>query len=119
MVSDVEKQSVEAAQTIIYPQGTRALPGVKMPYKAGAGVLYDRLGQTCYPVATNIGVFWARRSSLRKPGVAVMEFMDPIPPGMPIKEFLPLLEETIETRSDALMAEAGFKFPHTLPEGSA
>lgn len=111
MVSDVEKQSVEEGQTVIYPQGTRVLPGVKMPYKAGAGVLYGRLGQTCYPVATNIGVFWGRRSPYRKPGVAVMEFLDPIPPGLPIKEFLSLLEETIETRSDALMKEAGFLFP--------
>ena len=110
MVTDVEKQSVEEGQTVIYPQGTRVLPGVKMPYKVGAAVLYDRLGQTCYPVATNIGVFWARRSPVRKPGVAVLEFMDPIPPGLPIKEFLPLLEETIETRSDELMAEAGFDF---------
>ncbi len=111
MVSDVEKQSVEQGQTIIYPQGTRVLPGVKKPYKRGAGALYERLGQRCYPVATNIGVFWARRSSLRKPGVAVMEFMDPIPEGLPMKEFLPLLEETIETRSDELMVEAGFEFP--------
>jgi len=113
MVSDVQKQSEEEGQTIIYPQGTRVLPGVKKPYKVGAAVLYERLNQTCYPVATNIGVFWARRSSLRKPGVAVLEFMDPIPPGMPIKEFLPLLERTIETRSNELMVEAGFEFPQT------
>lgn len=111
MVSNVQKQSVEEGQTIIYPQGTRVLPGVKKPYKVGAAVLYSRLGQTCYPVATNIGVFWARRSPVRKPGVAVLEFMDPIAPGMNIKEFLPLLETTIETRSDELMADAGFEFP--------
>ena len=111
MVSDVEKESVEEGQTIIYPQGTRVLPGVKKPYKVGAAVLYERLNHTCYPVATNIGVFWARRSSVRKPGVAVLEFMDPIPPGMKMKEFLPLLEKTIETRSDELMVEAGFVFP--------
>ena len=117
MVSDVEKESVEEGQTIIYPQGTRVLPGVKKPYKVGAAVLYERLNQTCYPVATNIGVFWARRSSVRKPGVAVLEFMDPIPPGMKMKEFLPLLEKTIETRSDELMVEAGFVFPPDYYKG--
>ncbi len=111
MVSDVEKQGQEEGQTIIYPQGTRVLPGVKKPYKVGAAVLYERLGQTCYPVATNIGVFWGRRSPYRKPGLAVMEFLDPIPPGMPLKSFLTTIEDKIETRSDALMVEAGFVFP--------
>jgi len=49
--------------------------------------------------------------------VAVLEFMDPIPPGMKMKEFLPLLEKTIETRSDELMVEAGFVFPPDYYKG--
>lgn len=111
MTARVDEEAVERGQTVIYPQGTRVLPGAKMPYKIGASVLYSRLGQTCYPVATNIGVFWARRSPYRKPGVAVMEFMEPIEPGLDPKEFLSTLEERIETRSNELMAEAGFEFP--------
>ncbi len=119
MVNNVEKQSVEEGQTVIYPQGTRVLPGVKKPYKVGAAVLYDRLGQKCYPVATNIGVFWARRSPYRKPGTAVLEFLDPIEPGLEIKEFIALLEDTIETRSDQLMRDAGFEFPAGYDEQPA
>ncbi len=117
MVSNVEKQAQERAQTIIYPQGTRVLPGVKIPYKVGAGVLYDRLGLKCYPVATNIGVFWGRRSPYRRPGTAVLEFMDPIPSGMEMKEFLAVIEDRIETRSDELMREAGFVFPDGYGDG--
>lgn len=117
MVSNVKKQAEEEGQTIIYPQGTRVLPGKKLPYKVGAAVLYERLGQTCYPVATNIGVYWARRSPFRKPGKAVLEFMEPIPPGMELKPFLALIEDRIETRSDELMREAGFVFPDDYPNG--
>ena len=117
MVSNVESgQKSEPGQLAIYPQGTRVLPGVKRRYKVGAGVLYEKFGLKCIPVATNTGVFWARRSPVRKPGVAIMEFLDPIPAGMPLKEFLALMETVVETNSDRLMAEAGFKFSESSSE---
>ncbi len=108
MVESASKNAAEASQLVIYPQGTRVLPGAKLPYKVGAGVLYERLGQTCVPAATNVGVFWARRSPYRKPGLAVVEFLEPIPAGMEIKAFLALLEERVESESNRLMREAGF-----------
>lgn len=103
---DVRRGLVDPGQLIIYPQGTRVAPGVKKPYKVGTGVLYEQLGQPCVPVATNVGYFWPKREVLRKPGVAVIEFLDPIPPGLPVKEFMEKLESAIEPRSDALLAEA-------------
>ena len=103
---DVSRGLVDPGQLIIYPQGTRVAPGVKKPYKVGTGVLYDQLGQPCVPVATNVGYFWPKRAILRKPGVAVIEFLDPIPPGLPVKDFMARLETAIEPRSDALLAEA-------------
>lgn len=106
MKRDVEKGRAEPGQLIIYPQGTRVAPGVKRPYKVGSGVLYEQLGQPCLPVATNVGYFWPKRGVLRKPGMAVVEFLDPIPAGLPVKEFMAVLEDRIETASDALLAEA-------------
>ncbi|MEM9269125.1 MAG: lysophospholipid acyltransferase family protein [Pseudomonadota bacterium] len=96
-------------QLVIYPQGTRTLPGQHLPYNIGAGALYTRMEQTCVPAATNVGVFWARRSWLRKPGLAVVEYLEPIAPGMGVEPFLAELETRIETASDALMAEAGYE----------
>ncbi len=109
MVADVKEGALEPGQLIIYSQGTRVAPGVDKPYKVGTGVLYEQLGQTCYPVATNVGVFWPRTGIYRKPGVAVVEFLDPIEPGLPRDQFMKLLEERVETRSNALMREAGFE----------
>lgn len=108
MVAHAEKGSAAARQLVIYPQGTRVAPGAVVPYKVGAGVLYDRLGKTCVPAATNVGVFWSRHSLYRRPGTAVMEFLEPIPPGLPVTEFMARVEEVVETRSNALMREAGF-----------
>lgn len=109
MVSDVDAGRAAPGQLIIYSQGTRVAPGAKLPYKVGSAVLYEQLGQACVPVATNVGVLWPKRGMLRKPGVAVVEFLPTIAPGMKRKEFMAALETTVEEASDRLMAEAGFK----------
>lgn len=108
MVEDVEAGRQSAGQLVIYPQGTRVAPGAHLPYKIGTGVLYSQLGQDCVPVATNVGVFWPRHRLMRKPGLAVVEFLDPIPAGLPQPDFMARLEETVESNSNRLMAEAGF-----------
>nr|WP_120632514.1 lysophospholipid acyltransferase family protein [Ruegeria sp. EL01] len=108
MVKDVAKEFTEPGQLVIYPQGTRVAPGAHKPYKVGTAVLYEGLGFPCVPVATNAGVFWPRTGIMRKPGLAIVDFLDPIEPGVQRDEFLRRLEDAIETRSDALMREVGF-----------
>lgn len=108
MVADVNASGVRPGQLIIFPQGTRVAAGASLPYKVGTGVLYDKTGQTCVPAATNVGVFWRRHGIYRGRGTAVVEFLPPIEPGMKLHDFMSKLEDTIETASNALMAEAGF-----------
>jgi 1-acyl-sn-glycerol-3-phosphate acyltransferase len=108
MVRDVEAGRIDPGQLIIYSQGTRVAPGVKMPYKVGTGILYEQLAQPCVPVATNVGVLWPRHGLLRKPGPAVVEFLPAVPPGLTRNDFMAKLERDVEAKSDALMAEAGF-----------
>jgi len=109
MLADIAAGRQEGGQLIIYAQGTRVAPGEKRPYKIGTGAIYQDLGQDCVPVATNVGMFWPRRSMLRLPGVAVVEFLPRIPAGKPVGELMAELEHVVEARSDALMAEAGFR----------
>jgi 1-acyl-sn-glycerol-3-phosphate acyltransferase len=109
MKADVAKGAAEPGQLIIYPQGTRVAPGASRPYKVGTGLLYEQLEQPCYPVATNVGVFWPKRGILRKPGLAVVEFLPPIAPGLKVQDFMARLEADVETHSNRLMADAGFK----------
>lgn len=108
MVARVSSGAQEPGQLIIFPQGTRVAPGVKREYKVGVAVLYHELGTPVYPVACNVGVFWPRHAVYRKPGLAVIEFLPEVPPGKPLREFLTEVEQVVEARSDALMAEAGF-----------
>jgi 1-acyl-sn-glycerol-3-phosphate acyltransferase len=109
MMEGVARGAALPGQLIIYPQGTRVAPGVQRPYKIGAGHLYAQLGQPCVPVATNVGMFWPRHGILRRPGLAVVEFLDPMPPGLPVEVFMAELERRIETATDRLIVEAGFR----------
>jgi 1-acyl-sn-glycerol-3-phosphate acyltransferase len=107
MAGGLSAQAGEAGQIVIYPQGTRAAPGAVLPYKPGAGLLYQRFGLACVPVATNAGLYWGRRSLLRRPGLALVEFLDTVPPGLPVRGFLQEIEARIETASARLAAGSG------------
>lgn len=109
MLADVAKGRAAPGQLIIYPQGTRVAPGAQLPYKTGTAALYAELGQPCVPAATNVGVFWPRQAVLRQPGLAVVEFLPRIEPGLGSAAFLRRLEAEVEAASDRLLAEAGFR----------
>ena len=108
MKADVQKGTALPGQLVIYPQGTRVAPGATLSYKLGTALLYEQLGQSCVPAATNVGLFWPKHGILRQPGLAVIEFLPPINPGLSVTDFTKQLETRIETASNALMAEAGF-----------
>lgn len=97
----------ESRQIVIFPEGTRKDPGAKPAYKSGVSALYRDLEFPCTPVATNCGMFWPPHGIVRRPGVAVYQFLPPIEPGLERAEFMRALEERIETATDALVSEAG------------
>lgn len=111
MLRETKKRVAQGREIIIFPEGTRRPPGAPPDYKTGVVLLYEVLGIPCVPVALNSGLFWPRRSLLRRPGTIVVEFLDPIPPGLPKSEFLSRLIESIETASNRLLAEAKTKEP--------
>lgn len=96
-------------QLIIYPEGTRTLPGQRKPYKHGVATIRAATGLQVIPVAVNTGLFWPRKGWGIRPGRAVIEFLPALPADLPNDQVVPYLEEVIEGNSDRLMAEAGFK----------
>ncbi len=58
------------------------------------------------PVATNLGLRWRQQDFRKTPGVATVEFLPAIPTGLGRGVFLKRLEETIETRTQELIAMA-------------
>jgi len=86
---------------LIFPEGTRKKPGAVPDYKPGVAGLYGQLDVACVPVALNSGVYWT--GFLKRPGTIVLEFLEPIGPGMKRDAFMTLLEHRIEAATTALL----------------
>lgn len=102
---------------IIAPEGTRTAPGQRRPYQPGVAALYGQLGLPVVPAALNAGLFWRRRSFVKRPGRITVEFLPPIPPGLDRAAFMRELERRIEDAADRLQREAETEF--SLPAAEA
>jgi 1-acyl-sn-glycerol-3-phosphate acyltransferase len=103
MIAAAKRALGKRRSILIFPEGTRKKPGAPPDYKPGVAALYSQLGVACVPAALNSGLFWT--GFIKRPGRIVLEFLEPIPPGLRSREFMKVLEERIETASNALIAE--------------
>lgn len=106
LIRDAKDRAAQGRQVLIFPEGTRQMPGAPPDYKPGVAALYEGLDIPCVPVALNSGLFWPRRSLERRAGTIVVEFLPPIPPGQNRKQFKILLEKQIEAATARLVEEA-------------
>lgn len=103
MVKDAKDRIAAGRPIVIFPEGTRAAPGVPGDYKIGIAALYGQLKVPCVPVALNSGLYWGRRSFRRYPGTITLEFLPPIEPGLKRKAFMNRLETEIEAATKELV----------------
>src|SRR5829696_917630 len=113
------KEAARGRQIVIFPEGTRRAAGAPPAYKYGVAHLYQNLEVPCLPVALNSGLFWPRRSFIRRPGTIRVEILDPIPAGLPRDEFFKVMQDRIEAASDKLLAEGRIELGSGLPPGPA
>lgn len=90
---------------IVYPEGTRSEAGKAGRYRPGVFSLHKGLEIPVVPVALNSGVFWPRRSWLKKKGTITVSILPPIYPGLDQNEFMEVLEQAVEGRSNQLYEE--------------
>lgn len=96
----------EGRKILIYPEGHLARIGEKYRYRSGVWHMYRDFDMPVVPLATNLGLFWPQEESRKTPGTATLEFLAPIPTGLPKDEFLARLEDAIEGKTAVLIAEA-------------
>src|SRR6195952_2025864 len=89
-------------QLIIFPEGTRTAVDAPPRYKTGVAQVYVACGVPCLPVALNSGLFWPRRTFLRYPGTLVVEFLDPLPPGLTRDQFIKQVSTVIDQATSRL-----------------
>lgn len=106
MIREARDRAAQHRDIVIFPEGTRRLPGAPPDYKSGVVALYEGLDRPCVPVALNSGMFWPRGSLRKRSGTIVVELLEVIPPGLPRKEFRRLLIERVEAATERLRIEA-------------
>jgi 1-acyl-sn-glycerol-3-phosphate acyltransferase len=106
LLRDARNRAGQGREIVIFPEGTRRPPGAPPDYKPGFLALYEGLNLPCVPLALNSGLFWPRRSFMRYPGTVVVEFLEPIPAGLPRAQARALIQERIEAACARLISEA-------------
>lgn len=96
----------EGRRILIFPEGHLAKVGEKYRYRSGVWHMYRDFDMPVVPLATNLGLFWPEEKYEKHPGVATLEFLEPIPTGLGKAEFLERLEAVIEGKTAELVAEA-------------
>jgi len=115
MIRAAQARVAEGRQVVIFPEGTRVAPGESRDYQPGAAGLYAGLGLPCVPAALNSGLYWVHPGLLRRQGEIVLRFAEPIPPGLPRKEFMALMRERIEGETEALLREGRARLTDRTP----
>ena len=101
---DKIKNNIESSKRplLIFPQGTRVKFGERLPFKKGAGRIYEVLNLPCIPVALNTGKVWPKNSFLKYNHDIVISFLEPIEPGKDKNVFVNDLEAKIYSSIDRL-----------------
>src|SRR6202140_3890083 len=103
MARRAPKEIRSGRQLIIFPEGTRTPVDAPPHYMTGVAQIYTSSGGPCIPVALNSGLFWPRRTFMRYPGTLVVEFLDPLPPGLTRKDFIARIKASIEDATNRLV----------------
>ncbi len=92
----------DGRQVVIFPQGTRAMPGEPHVIQPGVAALATAMAVPVIPVATNSGEHWGRNSFLKHPGVIRIAIGPPLPMNLPRAGLVDAIETAWQRLEDNL-----------------
>jgi len=95
-VNEQTAEYVENRPVIIFPEGTRTPYKAKPDLKPGIFSIYKSLNKPVVPIALNSGLCWPKNNKI-KSGEILIEFKEPIQPGLSKQEFLDQLKKAINS----------------------
>lgn len=81
LVAEGRQRMDEGRIVMLFPEGTRVMPGQHKPFKMGGAILAQKTGYSILPVAHNAGEYWPRHSWIKWPGTIKLVIGKPIIPG--------------------------------------
>ena len=104
VVAGAQRVFAQGRPLLIYPEGTLMSLGARERYRTGVWRIYSATGASVTPVAMSVGAIWPRREWRKRVGrTGAVEFLEPIPPGLPEAAFMALIEERIEAATMRLI----------------
>ena len=86
MLTEARAAVADGRSIVIFPEGTRVLPGEQPPLQSGFAGIYKLLGLPIIPVALDSGRLWPRNTFVKRPGTVHFRVGETIPPGLPRAE---------------------------------
>ena len=95
-VNEETKRLSKFRPVIIFPEGTRTEHKDQPDLKSGIYSIYKNLDKPVIPIATNSGKYWPKNNQMRS-GKIIIEFKEPIQPGLSKEDFLKKLKFEINS----------------------
>ena len=96
LVNEKTAEYIEKRPVIIFPEGTRTTYKEQPDLKPGIFSMYKSLNKPVVPISLNSGYCWPKNDKI-KSGEILIEFKEPIQPGLSKKEFLDQLKSAINS----------------------
>ncbi|MCL7750816.1 1-acyl-sn-glycerol-3-phosphate acyltransferase [Guyparkeria hydrothermalis] len=98
----------DGRDVVIFPEGTRRLPGTPPNYRIGGAMLAERSGARVIPMAVDSGCLWPKKGFRMRPGTIHVVFGPPIETeGRTANEINDATQEWIEATQEALYNRHG------------
>jgi len=104
MLTDVKNKIDKGSSIIIFPEGTRKLPGDPPDYKTGFIGIYNATRRKLLPIALNSGLCWTKHSWIIKKGHIVIQILPTINSSLEKNKVFKIVENTIEKETNKLLA---------------
>ena len=95
MLKKIQNNLKNFESLVIFPHGTRVMPGTKVNIKSGIYALYKHLNLKIIPVYMSTGMVWKKRGFIKKPGLVKVKFYEKINSGYDKKDFIKLLNSKL------------------------
>jgi len=103
MLREAKSKIAGGYSIIIFPEGTRKIPGDKPNYKTGFIGIYNETESEILPIAVNSGHYWPKHTFIKTPGKIIIKILEPIPAKLKKNEVLEKIESVIEEETNKII----------------
>jgi 1-acyl-sn-glycerol-3-phosphate acyltransferase len=107
VVAQGRRRLADGLWIIMFPEGTRAMPGKKGKYKIGGARLALETNTLIVPIAMNSGDCWPKNAFIKTPGLITISIGKAIPPaGREAQDLIQEVEKWIESEMRVISPHA-------------